>query len=339
MKKYILIFLSLFFILLIPKNVFALTLPQPNYVYIENKSFQTNATYITQSVSWYDIYGWAKDDNGSFYVGDYSSRQNFGYSNICTGKEISLNVTTIANYAPFNFFPNQSGNLILWNGSTPYTCSLTGTSFGGNVATWACYGLIPNSTFQLTFESIEIPSNDVYGLAIGTNSSYTCDSTNSDAINQSINNTQNIINNNNTNTQSIINNQNQNAQAIINNITDGTPQTESESSTTLDAWKNLIPTNGVVSSLFLIPVNLIDKLVSGFNGTCQTFNLGNLMGTDLVLPCIQPVNFFGTTLWGIIDLACCGMMLFSMFKKFVKVFSDITNLRDTPMNELYGGGR
>lgn len=122
-------------------------------------------------------------------------------------------------------------------------------------------------------------------------------------------------------------------------ITDDTPQTETESNSTLNAWKNLIPTNGVVSGLFLIPVNLIDKLVTGFNGTCQTFNLGNLLGTDLILPCIQPVNFFGSTLWGIIDLACCGMMLFSMFKKFVKVFSDITNLRDTPMNELYGGGR
>lgn len=91
--------------------------------------------------------------------------------------------------------------------------------------------------------------------------------------------------------------------------------------------------NSVISDLLLLPVNMFQKILNSINGTCNTFSLGSLFGTNLTLPCINIENYIGSTLWGAIDVIFCGMFMLSMRKKFVDIFENITSLKDRG-NEL-----
>lgn len=167
-----------------------------------------------------------------------------------------------------------------------------------------------------------------------------------DIINNENNNTQNIINNQNNNTQNIINNQNQNQQQtneklddINNSLNDETGVSQNDVSNKTDEWSSKLAGTGPVSNMVLMPITLLNGYLNGFNSTCSTFNLGNLMGTDIILPCINISNYLGSTLWNVIDILFSGFMIYAIGKKFVKIFNDFTNLRDNQMDELYGGGK
>ena len=173
-------------------------------------------------------------------------------------------------------------------------------------------------------------------------------------------NRQQIINNQNTNTQNIINNQNTNQQQTHNDMNDlknkqdttnqklddvnntlsseDAPSNNDVSSKTND-WASKNASTGPISGMVLMPITLLNAYTSGMNSTCSPYNLGNLYGTDIILPCINVSNYLGSTLWGVIDILFSGLMIFAMGKKFVKIFNDFTNLRDNQIDELYGGGK
>ena len=164
-----------------------------------------------------------------------------------------------------------------------------------------------------------------------------------DVINNQNSNTQSIINNNTNNTQSIINNQNQNAsqahqdsQAINNTLNDDSIPTDNSS--TASDWASANASDTVVSDMVLMPITLLTAFSNGFNGSCSSYNLGSLYGTNLTLPCINVSSYLGSTLWGIIDVLMSGFLIYGIGKKFVKVFNDFTNLKDSQVDELYGGG-
>lgn len=102
-------------------------------------------------------------------------------------------------------------------------------------------------------------------------------------------------------------------------------------------WANKSLSDNVVSDMVTMPITLMRAYLNGLNGSCSQFNLGNLMGTDLTLPCIDLQGYFGA-LWNVIDVLFSGFMIFAIGKKFVKIFNDFTNLKDNQVNELYGGG-
>lgn len=112
---------------------------------------------------------------------------------------------------------------------------------------------------------------------------------------------------------------------------------DSPSSST-DEWSSLNTENGVITSLLSLPIQLVNAYSAGMSSTCQPFNLGSFYGTNLILPCINPSKYLGSALWNIIDVLFSGFMIFAIGKKLVKVFNDFTNLRDTQVDELYGGG-
>lgn len=148
------------------------------------------------------------------------------------------------------------------------------------------------------------------------------------------------------NTQNIINNQNQNQAQTNQKLDDindslnddsGVPQNDVSSRTT--EWSSKLAGTGPVSNMVLMPITLLNGYISGFNSSCSPYNLGNLMGTDIILPCINISNYLGSTLWNVIDVLFSGFMIYAIGKKFVKIFNDFTNLRDNQMDELYGGGK
>lgn len=134
-----------------------------------------------------------------------------------------------------------------------------------------------------------------------------------------------------------IQNNNQNTQDITSSIDDVNDTLKDDNvddpSTSLSNMDSKIATNSVISDLLLLPVTLFQKVLNGINGTCSTFNLGSLLGTNLSLPCINLSNILGSTLYGVIDVLLCGIFVLSMRKKFVNIFENITSLKDRG-NEL-----
>lgn len=173
-----------------------------------------------------------------------------------------------------------------------------------------------------------------------------------------------ILNNSNVDINAIINGANQNTLQVVNSITAFQNAINSSLNSTTSAiedmnnaltsesgvsnsdvsnktteWTNKLAGTGPVSQMVLMPITLLNGYVSGINATCQPYNLGSLMGTDIVFPCITISNYVGVSLWNVIDILFSGFMIYAIGKKFVKIFNDFTNLRDNQMDELYGGGK
>ena len=156
---------------------------------------------------------------------------------------------------------------------------------------------------------------------------------NINTLNSNINTqTQNIINNNNTNTQNIINNQNSNATQAHNDAvnTQNTIKDDSVDSpnTSINTIKGSLASNGVITSLVVLPVTLYQSILNSVNGTCNTFSLGSLYGTNLTIPCINVSNYLGTTLWGSIDVIISGIFIYMISRKMVKVFHQLSSLKE-----------
>lgn len=142
-------------------------------------------------------------------------------------------------------------------------------------------------------------------------------------------------------TSSITNSQNNTTNAIngVNDsINNDTVSTNTQNSSTASSWASQSASDSVVSDMVLMPITLLNAFSSGFSGSCQAYNLGSLYGTNLTLPCINIQNYLGATLWGIIDVLMSGFLIYGIGKKFVRVFNDFTNLKDSQVDELYGGG-
>lgn len=102
----------------------------------------------------------------------------------------------------------------------------------------------------------------------------------------------------------------------------------SSSDDTLSDLKDDLPTNSVISDLLLLPIRLLQNIVNALGGTCASFNLGSLYGTNLIMPCINIQQYVGSTIWSFIDLVFSGMFVLVIRKKFIEIWENITNLRN-----------
>lgn len=93
-------------------------------------------------------------------------------------------------------------------------------------------------------------------------------------------------------------------------------------------------TFGPIADLLLLPLTLLRAFYSGFNGTCTTFNLGSLLGTNLTLPCIDLRSILGNSLYNTIDIAISLFMILNIVLMCIDIFDRLTSLED-PFNELY----
>ena len=141
-----------------------------------------------------------------------------------------------------------------------------------------------------------------------------------------------------TQNQTIIN---QNTQ-INNSINDVNDSINDDSVDSADSkaseWASKSLSTNAVANMVTMPITLLQAYLNGLNGSCSSFSLGSLYDHELTLPCINLSSYFGSTLWGVIDILFSGFMIYALGKKFVKIFNDFTNLRDNQVDELYGGG-
>lgn len=95
---------------------------------------------------------------------------------------------------------------------------------------------------------------------------------------------------------------------------------------------------GSLTDLLTIPLKLLQGIVNGLGSSCVPFNLGTLFDTPLILPCIDISSFIGQPLWVTIDILMSGFMIYSIAKKFIRIFNDFTNLKSNQVDDIYGGG-
>lgn len=109
-------------------------------------------------------------------------------------------------------------------------------------------------------------------------------------------------------------------------------------SSSASSWNSKNASNGVITQLLTLPITLLNAIVSGIQTSCSSFSLGNLFGTDIILPCISLSSLIGNTLFTTIDLLISGFMIYNISKKLIKIFNDFTNLKSNQIDEIYGGG-
>ena len=127
------------------------------------------------------------------------------------------------------------------------------------------------------------------------------------------------------------------SQAVSDSI-DNVNDTLSDSSTddpdnAIEDMSDSVATNGTISQLLTLPIQLYQNILNSVSGSCSSFNLGNLLGTTLLLPCINLQQLLGSTLYGVIDILCSGLFILSFRKKMVDIFNHMTSLNDRG-NEL-----
>ncbi|MBP3920950.1 MAG: hypothetical protein J6D28_05220 [Bacilli bacterium] len=228
--------------------------------------------------------------------------------------------------------------------STYYACSVGNKQVSYNVyTTYTVNCSIPsfyNGNFNFNAVETNYKNGSSYYIGLATDdSSYVVSPSNSDVLTginglgTDINNSaNNIISSNNQNSQNIINNQNENANKIDNSIND-VNNSINDSSTddptgSFDSFNDKIATNGVITNLITLPITLFTNVLNNINGTCKTFNIGNLFGSNLSFPCIDLSNYFGPTLWNVIDVLFSGFFVLIISKKMIRVFENFSSMRE-----------
>lgn len=134
-------------------------------------------------------------------------------------------------------------------------------------------------------------------------------------------------------TQAITNAINENTNAV-NETNDLINSTDTDDpSSDITSMNDKLASNGSITQLLTLPIQLYRNILNASNGSCSRFELGELLGHNLILPCINLQNILGGTLWSIIDILCSGLFILAFRKKMVDIFNNMTSLKDRG-NEL-----
>lgn len=86
--------------------------------------------------------------------------------------------------------------------------------------------------------------------------------------------------------------------------------------------------NNPVSDLITMPITFLQRLNNNINGSCITWNLGSLLGTNLTMPCINLQQILGSTLYNLIDMAICLFLAYNLGLMCVTIWNNMTSLKD-----------
>lgn len=101
---------------------------------------------------------------------------------------------------------------------------------------------------------------------------------------------------------------------------------------------SIASSDGVVSALLTLPIQMASKLVDNLGDTCTPYQMNfGMLGKDYTLnfPCIDFEEYLGSNLWHIIDLLFCGFMAYNIAMLFVSIYDSITSLQDYYYSYIY----
>lgn len=171
------------------------------------------------------------------------------------------------------------------------------------------------------------------------------------ALQQGIHNSLTAIINNQTEAEEFLNTIKTNLQGVANNVltitsainalNSGIGEPYDPTNTEITNWKNGIDSNGqgnnAVSGFGSLPGTFFNAYINGLEGVCEPISLGTLYNTELILPCFDPSQKLGL-IWNIIDLCFAIFIVYNISRKFVVIFHKFTELSDSQVYDIYGGG-
>lgn len=289
----------------------------------------------------------------STFKSGYSEGNFSNYKQISAGTEPRIHLfvedfaLASANYLVVMTYCSTSTNYI--NVITPNSSDIINAKLTGNYGTNSSLGNCSvagytGALFQGVFGVSKLPNNESFELTLWAGQTYTY-TTFVQIVDVSLyNDTPETRNSfiNNINTNKMIDNQNQiknkindmqnslnDVKGSINDV-NGSINNDNvdDPSSSINQFKDKIAENGVITQLVGLPVTLFTKILNSVNGTCSPYNFGSLFGTDIVFPCIKVSNYLGSTLWNIIDVLISGLFVYSLSRKFIKVFEHMSSMEE-----------
>ena len=86
--------------------------------------------------------------------------------------------------------------------------------------------------------------------------------------------------------------------------------------------------NNPVSDLITMPISFLQTLNNNVSGSCITWDLGALYGTNLKMPCINIQNILGGWLYNLLDMAICLFLAYNIGLMCVTIWNNLTSLKD-----------
>ena len=86
--------------------------------------------------------------------------------------------------------------------------------------------------------------------------------------------------------------------------------------------------NNPVSDLITMPITFLQTLNNKASGSCITWDLGALFGTNLKMPCINLQQILGSNLYNLIDMAICLFLAYNLGLMCVTIWNNMTSLKD-----------
>lgn len=350
-NKLIIVFSLVLLIILLPSNVFA-----DSYT-IWRISYKNNG--LSQYDSSHGYYG--QYSSGLNINTDYTTTLYYNSSQTSFSKglydyvEIPILFTIGSNYEPneasYYTIPNAdtmyyvyngvTANFGMWYSNSGYeaysSCTFTPTQYTGidlNGILKCPVNRVADSVLRLQVKysmSPEWGTGNSYETFFGTDGwmNFLYKDDNSSSIVNAINNQTSSINNNQNNTTNAINNTTNAINDVNDSITDSSGNSNTDNANAIQGFENQLASNNTISSLITMPITLYQKILNSVNGSCSPFTLGQLLGTNVVFPCINPSTYLGSSLWSIIDVIISGLLIFAISKRFIKIFDGFTSMSTT----------
>lgn len=337
MKKYLLIFLSIFSLFFITDNVNALNFEGVREIrmYYTNDSGQTLSTNNIGFAAWgaYGTYYIDKIfDSGSFGNIPLSLYGFFTSGHGCVNKNCVLEGVVVS-YTP-NGLDNQnylsSIKVELEANGSYKSCSIVDLSTEYNIYSYAkfqCANYNLNSGFNVVVSNFSVANPTKFGLAI---SSFKLldNLTSEDIIVSNNNNTNNIINNNNQNTNNIINNQDKNQQETndrLDNINDSLNNSNVDNGTGSNFFNDFSSSdNGGISSIVKAPLVAINSMLSN---TCTAMSV-TYKGKEVSLSCGTEFWSKASVIQNYLNWFEGGILVYLIIRKLYKLIESLKNPDD-----------
>lgn len=94
--------------------------------------------------------------------------------------------------------------------------------------------------------------------------------------------------------------------------------------------KNNVNFGGPISNLIVAPVNVLETILESTTNRCVPYDMGSINGHRIILDCIEPDDYLGSTLWSTIDIIISFCLSYSIIKWITSLYYGFVMLQNTP---------
>lgn len=91
---------------------------------------------------------------------------------------------------------------------------------------------------------------------------------------------------------------------------------------------NRLNYGGPISSLLSIPISFLRAIYNSFNSSCSSYNMGSLLGHNIVFPCFKISSILGNSITTIIDLFASFTIFYHLILFIISIYRKVMQLDD-----------